>query len=72
MIIDFLKLDIEKSDAEIALRILRQFKDCESGAEWLHVPFIAWAKLEQLEEFLDHIATGAELKEDTRRVLCQN
>ena len=65
MITDFLTLDISNADLETTLRVLRQFKASESSDEWLMVPFAAWAKLEQLEEFLDHRVNGAPLRADT-------
>lgn len=69
MITDFLTLNISKEDAATTLTLLRQFKHCESTQEWLMIPFSAWAKLEQLEEFLDHMANGAPLKDDTLRYI---
>ena len=68
-ITDFLALDISNADASTALAILRQFKACESTQEWLEIPFSAWAKLEQLEEFLDHMVNKAPLKDDTLRYM---
>jgi len=64
-ITDFLKTTTSKQDLSIALRVLREFKECESREEWFHIPFSAWAKLEQLEEFLDHLINRAKLKSDT-------
>lgn len=69
-ITDFLTLKtISKSDAATALTVLKEFKACESTEEWLMIPFSAWAKLEQLEEFLDHMANNAPLKDDTLRYI---
>lgn len=65
MITDFLKTKTRREDLATALRIVREFKECESGKEFLFVPFIAWAKLEQLEEFLENLTEGKALKEDT-------
>jgi len=67
MITDFLKTPRAKEELATALDVLREFKKCESQEEWLAIPFAAWAKLEQMEEFLDHLVNGAELKEDTKR-----
>ncbi len=64
-ITDFLSTKRSKEDLTIALEILREFMDCESNEEWLAIPFAAWAKIEQLEEFLDHLVNDAPLKEDT-------
>ena len=69
MIIDFLKTKRSKAELQTALEILREFKECESDEEWLMVPFVVWSKLEQLEEFLAHLAEGAELADDTKGVL---
>lgn len=66
MITDFLTLDIPIAKLEAALEVLRAFKASESREEWLLIPFVAWGKLEQLEEFLAHRVEGADLKEDTK------
>jgi hypothetical protein len=71
MITDFLKLDIPMSELQSALKVLRAFKECEGTEEWLAVLFIAWSKLEQLEEFLAHRVEAAPLKEDTLEYLAQ-
>jgi len=65
-ITDFLKTQTKKEKLEAALEVLREFKAGESQEEWLFVPFAAWAKLEQLEEFLAHLVEGAELADDTK------
>ena len=64
-ITNFLNTERSKTELDIALEVLREFKSCEGRDEWLGTPFIAWAKLEQLEEFLAHLAEGAKLKKDT-------
>ena len=64
-IIDFLTAEIPAEDLAAALRVVRAFKACEAGAEWFWTPFVAWAKLEQLEEFLAHRVDGEPLKDDT-------
>jgi hypothetical protein len=66
-ITDFLKTKRSKDELRVALDVLREFKGCESMEEWVGIMFSAWAKLEQLEEFLDHLVNGAELREDTKR-----
>ena len=65
MITDFLKTQRSKEELKAALDVLREFKTCESTDEYLAIPFVAWAKLEQLEEFLAHLAEGTPLAEDT-------
>lgn len=70
-IVDFLKTKTPKTDLDTALRVLREFKECESQEEWVMINFDAWAKLEQLEEFLDHLVNDAELHDDTKRVLAK-
>lgn len=65
MITDFLKTTRSKDELKHALEVLREFKVGESDAEWISIPFAAWAKLEQLEEFLAHLVEGAPLAEDT-------
>jgi len=64
-ILDFLSLPLSREEMEVALRVLRAFKACESTTEWFHISFAAWAKLEQLEEFLAHRVEEAPLKADT-------
>jgi len=65
MIIDFLKTKRSKEELKIALEILREFKTCESDGEWLGIPFRAWSKLEQLEEYLEYLVESKLLREDT-------
>ena len=69
MIIDFLKTTTTKDDLRAALTVLREFKGCESNLEYVLAPFMCWVKLEQLEEFLDHLVNGTPLKADTVAVL---
>lgn len=71
MITDFLRTERSMSELESALAIVREFKGCESQDEWLNISFVAWAKLEQLEEFLEHLVEGKELAQDTKRVLAR-
>jgi len=68
-ITDFLKTSRSKEELRTTLATLREFKACESTEEWAWIPFQAWAKLEQLEEFLEHLVEGKELKEDTKRYM---
>jgi hypothetical protein len=70
-IVDFLKTETPKADLATTLRVLREFKECESQEEWFMINFEAWAKLEQLEEFLDHLVNDADLKDDTKHVLAK-
>lgn len=65
MITDFLKREYTEEELAAALKVLRGFKDCESKEEWLAIPFVAWTKLEQLEEFLAHRVEGKPLEKDT-------
>lgn len=65
MITDFLKTTRSKDELKHALEVLREFKNCESQEEWLETMFAAWAKLEQLEEFLAHMVEDAPLANDT-------
>lgn len=65
MITDFLRTNRSPSDLRTALEVLREFKSCESENERQSIPFSAWAKLEQLEEFLDHLVEGNPLHADT-------
>ena len=65
MITDFLKTTRNKDELKHAPEVLREFKKCESQEEWLMIPFAAWAKLEQMEEFLAHMVEDAPLADDT-------
>jgi len=69
VITDFLKADLPREDLAAALRVLAAFKACENEEEWLKIPFVAWAKFEQLEEFLEHLVRGKPLREDTLRYI---
>jgi hypothetical protein len=65
MITDFLKTTRTKEELKTALEVLREFKGHENQEEWLMIPFAAWSKLEQLEEFLSHMTDGEPLAQDT-------
>lgn len=65
MITDFLQTTRSRDDLATALAVLREFKAHEAVDEWLGISFMAWAKLEQLEEFLDHLVNHAPLADDT-------
>ena len=65
-ITDFLKTKRSKKDLKTALDVLREFKACESLEEWAIIFFDAWAKLEQLQEFLEHLCEDKPLEEDTK------
>lgn len=69
MIVDFLQTPRTKEELRLALEVLREFKACESEDEWNVTPFAAWAKLEQFEEFLGHLAEGSSLRPDTLQEL---
>lgn len=72
MITDFLKTNRSKDELRTTLEVLREFKECESSNEWLMISFAAWAKLEQLEEFLAHLVEDAPLKNDTIMYMMEN
>lgn len=69
MITDFLKNPRPKRELAITLAVVREFKGCESMEEWVAISFAAWAKLEQLEEYLDHMVNGVPLADDTKRYM---
>jgi hypothetical protein len=69
MITDFLKTNRTRDELRSALEVIREFKECESENEWLMIPFAAWTKLEQLEEFLAHLVEDKPLEEDTIRYM---
>lgn len=68
-IADFLRTKRSKKDLKAALDVIREFKDCESVEEWAMISFVAWAKLEQLEEYLGHLVDGDPLDADTIRYI---
>lgn len=70
-IIRFLKTNTPKDKLVSALKVLKEFKSLESNEEWLQIPFYAWIKFEQLEEYLEHLVNGADLKDDTKKHLQQ-
>ena len=65
MITDFLKTKRSIDELKVALDVLHDFKKCESSKEYLGTWFSAWAKLEQLQEFLEHLVNGEQLQADT-------
>jgi len=71
-IIDFLETGRDIEELRAALAVLEEFKLCESHEEFIAIPFAAWAKLEQLEEFLEHLVHGKELREDTKELIERN
>lgn len=64
-VVDFLFEKHSKSGLMTALKILKRFKDCESDKEYLSIPFYTWVKLEQLEEYLEHLVNKKPLHKDT-------
>jgi hypothetical protein len=68
-ITDFLKTTRPIDELNTALEIIREFKSNESDEEYLLIHFAAWTKIEQLEEFLEHLVEGVELGEDTKRYI---
>ena len=64
-ITDFLDTQRSAEQLTVAVAVVREFKECESPEEWASIPFAAWAKMEQLEEFLAHLVENAPLQEDT-------
>lgn len=71
-ITDFLATKRSREELATALAVVREFKLCESPEEWATIPFAAWAKLEQLEEFLAHLVEGKKLNEDTERYIAKH
>ena len=65
MITDFLQTKRSREELKTTLEIIREFKAHESNEEYLAIPIAAWAKLEQLEEFLAHLVEGKRLQPDT-------
>jgi hypothetical protein len=65
VITDFLKTITPKEDLRTTLKVIQRFKACESREEWMGITFGAWAKLEQLEEYIEHLVNGKDLQPDT-------
>lgn len=72
MITDFLKTERNPDDLKVALNALREFKECHTDKEWLGIDFAAWAKLDQLEEFLSHLVDGVDLADDTKEYIARH
>lgn len=70
-LIDFLSTTRSKAELKAAYDALMDFKACEGAAERLHVPYDCWIKLEQFEEYLNHLVNGAPLQEDTAKAMDQ-
>lgn len=60
---DFLKTETSKADLATALAVIREFKAGESVEEWFSTQFAAWARLEQLENYLAHLVDSKPLEE---------
>jgi hypothetical protein len=69
MITDFLKTQRTRKELRTALEVIREFKKSESREEWLAMPFLGWARLEQLEEFLAYLVENKDLQPDTLRYI---
>ena len=65
MITDFLQTKRTREELATTLLVIREFKKCESSEEWVAIPFVAWVKIVQLEEFLAHLVEDEPLKADT-------
>ena len=65
MIVDFLKTNRSPEELRAALEVLREFKGAHSRFEGFAPSFVVWVKLDQFEELLDHLVTGAPLRPDT-------
>lgn len=72
MITNFINTTISKHDLSITLKVLQEFKSNESVNEWEQIPFSAWAKFEQLEEFLLYLVQGIPLHQDTIKYIESN
>lgn len=63
MITDFLKTKTSKRDLKTTLKVLREYKSCESEEEFFNILFSGWVKLEEFESFLEHLVEGKELED---------
>jgi hypothetical protein len=57
----FIETDLPKEDLATALRVIREFKKCETLHDWAYTPFESWGWLEELEGYLDHLVNGTPL-----------
>ena len=71
MITDFLKTERPEEELKTALEVLREFKECETNIEYNQISHVTWVKIEQLEEFLDHLVNGAELDDETKELIAR-
>jgi len=69
MITDFLKTKRSKKKLRDTLDVIIEFKRHENEIEALHIPHQAWAKLEQLEEYLEHLVNDKPLQKDTLKYM---
>jgi hypothetical protein len=70
-ITDFLQTCKTKEELATALSVLKEFKSGKNNIEFAMTPFLAWSKLEQLEEFLEYLVNGKELAKDTLKYIKQ-
>lgn len=64
-LLNFLGTPIPVEDLKTALRVIEAFKKCESAAEWMDMPFSAWLRLEQLEDYLGMLTDPKHETDDT-------
>lgn len=68
-ITDFLKTKRSKEELKIALDVLKEFKEYETMQEWEKTNFMEWAKVDQLEEFLEYLVNNKKLSRVTTEYL---
>lgn len=59
---DFLKTDLPKHKLQIALEVIRAYKACEDSNDYQSKSFESWTQLENLEDFLEELATEKPLE----------
>lgn len=65
-LLKFLGTSLPEDDLKTALRVIEAFKKCESADEWMSMPFSAWLRLEQLEDYLGMLTDPEHETDDTR------
>ena len=58
---DFLNTKTDQSELATALKVVREFRECESGKEWLVLMFDTWYIFEMFQNLLEHLVENKPL-----------
>jgi len=58
---NFLDTKHGKDELRATLAVVREFKACESGREWLELSFSTWYVFKLFEDMLEHLVEGKPL-----------